>query len=83
MRTNTTKGRKPTIDDLTQTLRQTGDWHPRGYSIVSLHYPGTDEPEVTVHRREATGAVSAEPILRSVSPRHAAQWMHANGIRIC
>jgi hypothetical protein len=74
--------RKATVEQMTQTLSQPGDWYPKGYTVTSVYYPGEDEPEVTVRRREATGAVSAEPLLVSVAPRAAAEWLHANGIRI-
>jgi hypothetical protein len=66
---------KQTIEQMTQTLSRGGDWHPTGYDVNAVWYPGVEAIEVTVRRRDATGALAAEAILYAVAPAVAAQWL--------
>lgn len=74
------KARKQTAEQMTETLSRGGDWHPTGYDVDAIWYPGVAEPEVTVRRRDATGAVGSEPLLYAVPPAVAAQWLFDNRI---
>ena len=70
------KASRQTAEKMTETLSQPGDWYPTGYTVTSVYYPGgVGETEVTVRRRDATGALAAEAILYAVAPAVAAQWL--------
>lgn len=74
------KASRQTVEQMTQTLSRGGDWHPTGYDVDAVWYPGVAEPEVTVRRRIATGGVGSEPVLNAVTPAVAAQWLFDNHI---
>ncbi len=72
------KARKQTIEQMTETLSHGGDWHPAGYDVNAVWYPGIDGVEaieVTVRRRDFTGALGSEAILYAVAPAIAAKWL--------
>ena len=73
------KASRQTAEQMAETLSQPGDWYPTGYMVTSVYYPGA-ETEVTVRRRDATGAVGSDAILYAVTPAEAAQWLFDNRV---